>query len=205
MTKRKVIISIIVFLILVIVIGGIFWWWQGRKIKGSPNDYVIKETSEGKIVENKKAGLTVKVPEGWEISKMGTEEGIEEGAIVFYSPNTEIELREGKKTLPLEIGCLIHLKLIYEKLNFSEIKIEARYTHSIWELKTEETEEFEETNINNYRALKNIFDTRATGPGLGVYIHGSDKVYWLNLFWGPNEKEGCIQDFNKFLETVTIK
>ena len=49
--KKKIVIPIIVILIL--AAGGIFWW-QNREIKGSPEDYVIKETEEGKIVENKK-------------------------------------------------------------------------------------------------------------------------------------------------------
>jgi len=62
--KKKIIISIFVILFLILVAGGGFFWWGKREIKGSPEDYVIKETAEGKIVENKKAGLTVKVPEG---------------------------------------------------------------------------------------------------------------------------------------------
>jgi hypothetical protein len=200
--KKKIIISIGIVLFLIIAGGGFFWWWEGREIKGSPTDYIIKETGEGKIIENKRAGLTVKVPEGWETRKMGAEEGLEEGAIVFYSPNTEVELREGKKNLPLEKGCLIHVKLIYEKLNFAGIKMEARYTHSIWGVKTEE---FEEITINNYLALKNIFDTHTTGPGMGIYIPRDDKIYWINLFWAINEKESCSHEFDKFLDTVSIR
>ena len=200
--NKKIFILIIMVVSLLLIAIATLWWLEEREIKGSPDDYVIKETAEGKIVENKKAGLTVKVPEGWEVKKMGIEEGLKEGAIVFYSPNTERELREGKKTLPLESGCLIHIKLIYEKLNFPEIKMEVKYTHSIWGL---ETEEFEEITINNYHGLKNIFSTRATGPGIGIYIPRSDKIYWINLFWAINEKESCNQEFDKFLETISIK
>jgi len=61
--NKKIVIPIII--VVLILVGGGFFWWQWREIKGSPDDYVIKETPEGKIVENKKAGLTVKVPEGW--------------------------------------------------------------------------------------------------------------------------------------------
>jgi hypothetical protein len=58
-----------------ILAGGFFYWWQGREIKGSPEDYVIRETTEGKIIENKKAGLTVKAPEGWGARKIEFGEG----------------------------------------------------------------------------------------------------------------------------------
>ena len=196
--NKKIIIP--AFVILLLIVGGVFWW-QKREIKGSPEDYVIKETEQGKIVENKKAGLVVNVPEDWEVKKMGIEDGLEEGAVVFYSSNSNIEreLQEEKKVLPLEKGCLIHFKLIYEKLNFNEIKTEAMYSNSMWGL---ETEEFKEVTINNYRALKNIFNTRATGSGIGIYIPKNNKVYWINLFWSFNEKEICSQEFDKFLETV---
>ena len=53
--KKKILIPIFVILFLAVAGGGFFWWWQGREIKGSPQDYVIKETEEGKFVENKKA------------------------------------------------------------------------------------------------------------------------------------------------------
>jgi len=63
--SKKVIFSLIVILIL--AGGGFFWWRQGREIKGSPEDYVIKETAEGRFVENRKARLSIKAPEGWEV------------------------------------------------------------------------------------------------------------------------------------------
>jgi hypothetical protein len=163
---------------------------------------VIKETEKGKFVENKKAGLIMKVPEGWKVTKMGAEEDLEEGAIVLYSSNSEIELRKEKKTLPLEKGCLIFAKIIYKELSFGEIKIEARYNHSILGLKSEE---FEEITVHNYPALKIIFDTQATGPGLDIYIPIDTKVYLFTLFWELNKKESCIQSFDEFLKTVIIK
>ena len=61
MTKRKKIgvIFIVIGLILA-VSAGLFYWYINREIKGSPDDYMIRETNEGIVVENNKAGLEVK-------------------------------------------------------------------------------------------------------------------------------------------------
>jgi len=194
--KKKIIISVIIVLIL--VAGGFFCWQQGREIKGSPNDYVIKETTEGKIVENKRAGLIVKVPEGWEAKKVE----FEEGAVNFYPLNAEVELREGKIVLPIKSGCLIQTNVVYKKMDFGQIKEEVKYTH-YWLGKI--ADEFEEITIKNHPALKNTFDTQKAGPGIGIYIPIKNKGCAFYLYWGLGEKESCLQEFNKFLETVSIK
>ena len=195
--SKKIVISIVVILILV---GGGFFWWQGREIKGSPEDYVIKETKEGKIIENKKAGLIVKVPEGWETKKVE----IEEGAVDFTSPDLETEQKEEKIVLPLKKGCKIQASVGYEKLNFVDIKMESRYSFALMGMKSVI---FEETTVNNYLALKSIFDLEEKGPGVGmsISIPVGNKVYGFSVVWGPDDKEKCIQEFDKFLETVSIQ
>jgi hypothetical protein len=193
--KKKIVIFLVVVLILV---AGGFFWWQKREIKGSPKDYVIKETPEGKIVENKRAGLKIKVPEEWEAKRIEAEEGV----IVLYPSNTEVEFREGKIILPLEKSCIIHTGLAYKRMEFSQIEFETRYTHSLLGKKSEE---FEEIIVNNYRALKNTFDTQKIGSGMGINIPYKDKVYTFYLYWADGEKENCIPEFDKFLETVSIK
>jgi len=197
MTK-KIFISIIIILFLVAIGGGIFYWWQKREIKGSPKDYVIKETSEGKIVENKKAGLTVNAPEGWEAEKIS----IKEGFMIFYPSSAPIEWQNEKIKLPLENGCVVDVNVVYEKMDFVEIKLDVRYALSMLGIKSQE---FEEITIKNYPALKNTFDTQKIGPGMGVNIPYKNKVYAFYLYWAPEEKENCIQEFNKFLETISIR
>ncbi len=198
MAKKKKIIIFLIIILLLIVAGGVFWWWSGREIKGSPDDYEIKETTEGKIVENKKAGLTVKVPEGWEVEKME----IREGSVLMYTP--EIEGRkEGELTSPpLTKGCGVETSIIYKKMNFDEIKEKVKVIH--WGLHIR-SEEFEEITIKNLRALKNTFDSEALGSSMCIYIPQENKVYDFDLYWAPDEKETCAQEFNKFLETISIK
>jgi hypothetical protein len=194
--KKKIIISIIIILIL--IAGGFFWWWQNQEVKGSPEDYVIIESKEGKIVENKKAGLTVKAPEGW------IEKRIEagEGGAMFYSPDSEIEWRENLIVPPIKQGCVIRVTVVYKKMDFNQIKKEVSYNHFTF---GKIFEEFKEITTNNYTALKCTFETQDLGPGIEVYIPKKNKLYGFFLTWGSDEKEKCIQEFNKFLETVSIK
>ena len=197
--SKKIIISSIVILIVVVVAGGFFWWRQGREIKGSPEDYVIMETAEGIFVENKKAGLSVKVPEGWEGKKI---KDIEGGSFIIQTSNIDGKKINDVVIPPLTHGCGIEIGINYKKLSFEEIEQSAREVYL--RLGTID-QRFERTIVDNREALKNIVDTRYAGPMIGIYVPLSDKVYSFTLIWGSNEKEKCIQEFDKFLETISIK
>ncbi|HUV81226.1 MAG TPA: hypothetical protein VMW21_01760 [Patescibacteria group bacterium] len=197
--KRKLNKKIIFIFILILAVGGFFWWWQGREIKGSPEDYVIKETTEGIFVENKKASLLVKAPEGWEAEKIK----LREGWVMFYSPETEIKWKqEGVVLLPLGKGCIIDVEVMYKKMDLIQIESDIRYSLSSLVL---EFIEFDNISINNREALKTIFNTQKVGPGIIANIPWDDKVFIFNLIFGVNEKENCIQEFDRFLETISIK
>jgi len=189
--KQKLIILAIIILVLV---GGGLFYWQNREIKGSPEDYVIIETEEGKFVENKKAGLTVKVPEGWEVKKIE----LLEGSMVFYTP--DIEERWLNEMIPLEKGCGIDMAVVYKKMNFEDIKKEIEEIHSI----LTKSDKFELTTINNRSVLKNTFDSSVFGPGVSIYFLNKNKLYSFGIYWGPDEKEECIGKFDEFLKTISI-
>lgn len=196
--NKKVIFVFVIVLLL--AGGGFFWWWQGREIKGSPADYVIKETPEGKIVENKRAGLMVKVPEGWKVQKIEVDEGL----VILFPLETEMETRESRIVLPIEKGCLIRTTVVYREGDFEEIKRETRRDHFL--VGGVIYDEFEEITIADYRGLKNSFGLEKLGEGISIYIPIRNKVYSFHLAWGPEEKERCSMEFDKFLEeAVSIK
>jgi len=197
--NKKIVSVFIIFLIA--LFGGLFFWWQSNKeIKGSPDDYVIKETKEGIFVEKKKAGLIVKAPEDWDVKKLE----IGEGAVDFYSSNLEINQKEGEIILPLEKGCKIQASVGYEKSNFVEIKTELRYSFALRGMKSVD---FEEIIVDNYPSLKSTFDIKEEGSGIGmsVSIPTNNKVYGFSVMWGFDEEERCIQEFDEFLETISIQ
>ena len=190
--KKKLVILAIIILVLG---GGLFYFWQNREIKGSPEDYVIIETEEGKFVENKKAGLKIKVPEGWKVQKIN----FSEGSVVFYTP--DVDERWLNELMPLESGCGIDTAVVYKKMNFDEIKKEIKDIHAGIGIKSEE---FKITTIDGQQALKNTFDSLLVGPGIATYFTQKNKLYSFCLYWGLNEEEKCVQEFDKFLETASI-
>ena len=191
---------IFIFVVLVILVGGGFFLWQSNKgIKGSPDDYVIKETAEGKFVENKKAGLVVKVPEGWEGIKI---KDIEEGSFIVQTSDIEGKKINDVWMPPLAQGCGIEITINYKKLNFEEIEQDVKEIYGRLEIIDQK---FEKIIVDNKEALKNDVDTKSAGPMVGVYVPLDDKVYSFTLIWGQDEKEKCIQEFDKFLETISIQ
>ncbi len=196
--KKKILIPVFVVLFLAVAAGGFFWWRQGREIKGSPEDYVIKETEEGKFVENKRAGLILKAPEGWRVQK--TE--FLEGSIVFDTPDIEGRWQDEMIKAPLKRGCAIETAVVHKDFNFEELKEEIKEIHAGLGILSEEMEII---TINNRQVFKNTFDSKFIGPGIGIYFLSKNKTYSFALYWAPDDKEGCIQEFDKFLETISIK
>ena len=189
--KRKLIILPIILLVL--IFGGIFYW-QNREIKGSPEDYVIKEIGSKVFVENKRAGLTVQVPDGWEVKKIN----LLEGSVVFYT--SDIEEKWLNELTPLQKGCGIEMAVVYKKMDFEDIKKEIEEVHSI----LVKPDKFELTTINNRQALKNTFDSIISGQGFAVYFSQKNKLYSFCLYWEPDKEEKCVEEFDEFLKTVSI-
>ena len=197
MWKIKKIIFLIV-IVLILVVGGGFFWWQKREIKGSPKDYVIREMPEGKIVENKRAKFTIKVPREWGVKKIEEMEG----SVILYASELQSEITEKGIKVPLEKGCVIGVAVTYKKMGPEEIKKEVKAIHMGIGIKSEK---FEEIVINKCSVLKNTFDSQILGPAIVDYFLVENKIPEFSVYWASADKERCIQEFNKFLETVSIK
>jgi hypothetical protein len=188
---------ILVILVLILGVGG-FFWFKNRQIKGSYKDYVVKEVGGRKVMENKKAGFSVSVPVGWEAKVVN----FDEGAATFYSPDLKADWKDGRMVVPIQKGCVIQTYVVYKEMSFDQIEQEAKYTHSIM---GRISEEFENIKLGQHQALKNSFDTKKSGPGIGIYIPQKEKVYSFYLSWFSSDKLTCVQEYNKFLETISIK
>ncbi|MDD5145183.1 MAG: hypothetical protein PHW72_03625 [Candidatus Pacebacteria bacterium] len=193
--KKK--LFFILGLVLVLVVGG-FFYFSNREIKGNPDDYVIKETAEGKFVENEKAGLSMGILENWNVEIMDLEEGVTS----ISSPDMVAEKKKGEIVIPIKDGCLIHAEIVYQRMDLDQLEEEARYTHNIAGRKLDE---FEDVMVDGFPAIRNNFNTIDYGPGIGIYIPRNDKFFAFYLVWGPEEEKKCSSEFDKFLETVSIQ
>ena len=192
--KRKLFI-LVVFVLILAFLAGVFYF-QNREIKGSPDDYVIIETEQGTIVENKRAGLLMKAPDGWSVRKIE----VMEGSVVFYSPDAE-GLNPDKIRPPLQKGCMIEVAMAYRKISFEEIKEEAEELHKALIMKFDE---FAEIEINGKPALKNTFDCTELGSSVDIYILGN-YLYGAGISMAPQDIEKCSKEFDEFLKEISIK
>lgn len=209
--KNKKIIIFALIIILILIIGGLFWWWEERgKEYGktiSEREFVdskyftVEDTPEGTIVENKKEGLSVKVPEGWSIKEEG--DGIsfcspevkfdEKGSLIFQS------IKEG--------GCGVTVQIIKCKKVDPELTTDAEdLINYIIAVKDgsykEEDRQLEILEISGKEGLKRSYIKDGMISKISVEIPLSQTIYSFDSGFIFSEK--CTAEFNKFLETVSI-
>ena len=210
--KIKIIIPLVIVLFFLLA-SGLFYWWQWKeklpkekitqkRIPIDSTEYEIKDTPEGKIVENKKEGLTVKVPEGWIVKKY------EDGSVGLFSPEIEFDQYGGfLKSVREKGACAAGFEILkYEKLN-PEIPTYAEHLKiSIEEMQRnpveEDTIKSEVITLSNKLGLKTIHFREGKEKYIRVEIPVNNKVYSFNS--GLIFSEKCFEEFNKILETVSI-
>ena len=200
---NKKFLFVFVFVLILVVGGGFFWWgkiretpiekWEAAKV--SPEeDYIIKETPEGKIVENKKMGLIYEIPKNWILENGNPTR--------FYSSDTEFK---EKSSVFLEKGCKIDVYASYIKTNLDTLKkfIDAEFSKSSLITKLDESSTIK---VSNYSALRHKYHLDKFGmSSILVDFPSKDKLYRILLSSPIEEKEHCEEEFNKFLETISVK
>ncbi len=203
MTKKAVIL-IIVF-VLLLGVGGVFWLLGSKneslieEVKfESPKNFLIKDTAEGKIVENRNAGLSFKVPEGWIAEIKEYDKG--EGGIELFSP--DVSFYSNSKLQKKGCGVAVNIEYRY---NEEEIQLVKDLIKGIQENPDMGSNKYKEViEVDQHKALKQItFNNAAMGRGVSVQIPDTDKIYIFSTFF-PSEEERCEKEFDKFLETLSI-
>jgi len=199
---KKQFYFLIILALLVMLVAGIFLWSDFNKQAEEsfpgvrfepPENYIIKETSEGTIVENKSAGISFKVPEGWTADK--EEIGIDEWIVNVSSPDVEAD-EYGFLTK----GCGISAWIEYHKTTADIVrdKIEDPNWFS------EEISDYEVLEINGYNALKTTLEHEEWGEAVAIKIPIEDKIYIFDTRFLPEEMERCSEEFKEFLKEVSI-
>jgi hypothetical protein len=194
-------ISFIIILVLILGTGGFFLWKNNQdtptekwiEAKMSPaEDFIIKETSEGKIVENKKAEISFKIPTDW-IAK--------EDSSSFYSPDTKFN---EKRSDIIQQGCQINVDINYIKTNIDVL--EKFRKENLSRLSSViKSQEFKKVEIKGYPALIYSFDIESLKTFYGwLDIPFKNRLCTVLLTSPIQEKDRCQTEFNKFLESISI-
>jgi hypothetical protein len=210
--KIKIITSVIVFILIFLVIVGGYFFWQRKKESevgfAMFEDFKERVNNEEKIIEHKKSGLSVKIPKDW---KMGN--GVGDLSIIFVSPDFKIYPKAGPYSPPIpEKGCSIEMS-VKKEIESSNFDIESSYLkEKIEECLTStkcEDKEDEVIEVSGHKALKHIFSpenqTIFSGNYVSVKVPRNEWVYTFEAYLFSQDKERCAQEFNKFLEKVSIK
>jgi len=173
-------------------------------------DYVIKETPEGKFVINEKAGLSFKVPKGWRVEMEGENiEGLTaEFWVTLLSPDTEFDINNFLKK-----GCGLSAWVEFQKHRGEYIKNEIEVIHrDPASYKINEYSQKEIIRVSGYPAIKRIGQSKnpeifqRMGKAMEIQIPVNDEtVLHIDTRFLPLYEEKCSQEFDKFLETVLIK
>ena len=206
--KIKIVIPVVIVLLILIIAGGFFWWqWKRESEVGFARfeDFKERVNNEEKTIEHKKSGLSVKIPKDW---KMGG--GVGELSIIFLSPDFEPNPKIGPYSPPIpEKGCSIEMS-VKKEIESSEFDIESSYLkEKIEECLASINCEDEVIEVSGHKALKHIFSpenqTIISGNYVSVKIPRNEWVYTFEAYLFSQDKERCAQEFNKFLEKISIK
>jgi hypothetical protein len=197
MNKKQVILIVFVLLL---ISGGVFLYQKEEEIKGSPDDYIIEEKEQGRIVKNEKAGFSIKVPEEWKVKKIG----VEEGSMVLYSPNAK-GIRPGTIMPPLEEGCMIEIAVIYEDMSLERVKEKIMDDFQSQSLGRIEDNYFEHIEVGGEKAIKNYFYSSDLGINTDIYIKKDHILYGVGMSIASSSEESCLRALNIFLNEMSFE
>lgn len=195
-------------LIILFVLGDFFYWWRyyktplekwDDKILDANEYYEIKEINGQKIIGNKKAGLDFRILKDWRV------EFPEYGDYLsLFSPGT---IGAANQKGGIKQGCEIIITIYPIKTDLKTIEQELKDMHKYWDY----PETYEIITVDKYPAIKNSAGIPKLGLyGIGVHVpvtklFNQSKVYCLSVDFNFQDIDHCKQEFEKFLETVSIK
>ena len=215
MNKKPV--FLIILLIFLLVIGGVFLWEKNKNknefsdilisenIFARGDDYEISKTSQGKIIENKKEGLTLQVPESWIIKKY-------DQSIGFFSPETEFnEYGDFSESVKEKGACVVGVEIYKSQKISSDIPTFAEilsseivYIENNFQGKEKnESYENEVIMVGDKKGIKRTSVEKGEVRSIEVEIFAGQTVYVFSSALIVEQK--CVGEFNGILETVGIK
>jgi len=170
-------------------------------------DYKVKEGPDGKVVENKKAGLVIPVPDGWSV-ETGLHVG--EGGVLFLSPDAKHDSDVG---VFLQEGCEAIAHMVQYKALDPDVGIYADYVRNeIADLQELEQGDLSEkqslVKIDSYWGVRSTYgDISETPQEVSVEVPIKDKVFFIEaplVLMEEGKRRACFEEFDRFLQTIEI-
>lgn len=160
--------------------------------KSSPReDYIVTEKDGKMFVNNKKAGISFAIPEGWEVKENEFFQGI-----VFNS--SDFKQQEG--SYAVENGCrgAVVVEAINTNIRRIKEKLASEFNPTIII-----NEKYEEILLGKQEGIKHFFENNELYY-YGIFIPSNNKLYQLGFESTVQSKDQCENQFNQFLETVSF-
>ena len=196
MEKKFYFLIILTFLIM--IFGGISLWskyaqkeddWLPAVKFEPPENYVFVDTDQGKVVENKTAGIKFKVPNNWTVDKK--EIDTDRWIINLLSPNAKLD-----DSGLLQKGCGISAYIQYDKIMADGIRFRIQNPDKT---SAEVSGGYKELKIGDKKALETTLENPEWGQAVSVEIPENDKIYTFETRFLPKDTEGCSLQFKQFL------
>jgi hypothetical protein len=206
------------FVVLIILLLGGFFLWKDIE-KQSPyktlweNEYVqdkefeVKETADGKIIENKEEGLIIKGPSNWSVVKEGDD-------IAFASPEVEFDEKGHLifSSIKEKGGCGVVVQIIKCKKVDPDLTTDAEYLSGRINL-IKEDEKYKEEMKNHTPRNEVILLSGKEGRKATYIKDGSIRMIEIEIPIGQTiysfssgliMDQKCVDSFNDILSTVLI-
>ncbi len=207
MTKNKKIIIGILILIIIISIYSFFHWKKENEAGFmSFEGLVITETNNEKIIKHKKMGLEMKIPIDWQI--INNSSSFEDyHSLILVSQDFQQHPKAFYDAQIPKQGCGIEITIGKVAQSNSDSSYYTYIQNQIKLcLKQECNGEIREVNGNKafqYTYYNQPEDQLNSLGYSSVKMPKNEKIYEFAVYFA-DEKNRCLQEFNQFLETVTI-
>lgn len=213
-SKKFIVISIIILVILILSLGEFFYWLKWKKdnqertlwsIENMESKYFkVEGTAEGKIMTNKKAGLTVGVPTGWDTTNNGQ-------GISFYSP--DVKFAENGALIFQSIkdgGCAVNVQVIKCLPNRVGIPTDADDLRNFIACAKDKSynpndRKVDILTVSGKDGLRTSY-ADMSGENIGKMLFEipvGQTIYSFNSGFIFSDK--CVEDFNNFIKNISIK
>jgi len=194
--NKQIVAGITVLIIAVIGIAAFCLFKKETNYYG----YTVKMVSGGKLVENRKEGLSMKVPNDWEPKPKSLSDS--KYQIDFFSPEALSTAKPVSNVI--EQGCKLTTLISPQKTNLKEIEDQNNSAESPTGESVKVKNEI--IDISGKKGVKSITDYGSLiGSVITVDVPTDNKVYSFIMYQGTKSEEQCSKAFNDFLQTVSIK